>query len=99
MTIAYYYQAGLLLSALISAALAVAALRQPRSSAALWLGMASLAVAWWTIALCIEFSVTTIPTKVFWAKMEYPGLLSLMAFLVLFALEFGGARRRFTSPY
>jgi DNA-binding NarL/FixJ family response regulator/signal transduction histidine kinase len=87
------YIAGLLLNAILSIAVAVVAFRARDKSGGLSLGLLMSAVAWWSLALAGEFSVTTIPAKVLLSKVEYPGAMSAPVFLLLFALEFANQER------
>jgi len=94
-----YYLAGLLLNAIISLGIAVVAFRLRRNPGALWLGLFLLAVVWWSLVLFAEFSVTALPAKIFWAKMEYLGSMSGLIFLLFFAMEFSHAQQYFKHPY
>jgi hypothetical protein len=97
--IVIYYQAGLLLSIVICLAVAVKGFQLRHRPGAVWLGLFMLAGAWWSLALLVEFSVTDIPAKIFWAKMEYLGSMSILIFLLFFALEFNGAQKFLKFPY
>ncbi len=97
--IVIYYQAGLLFSITVCLGVAVKAIQMRRRAGALWLGLFMLAAAWWSLALLVEFTVTTIPAKIFWAKMEYLGSMSILIFLLFFALEFNNAQQLLKFPY
>lgn len=94
-----YYLAGLLLNAIISLGVAVVAFRLRRNPGALWLGLFLLAVVWWSLVLFAEFSITALPLKIFWAKMEYLGSMSGLIFLLFFAMEFSHSQQYFKHPY
>lgn len=94
-----YYLLGLLFNAVISLGIAVKSLRMRHKPGNLWLGLFMLAVAWWSLALFGGFYVTTLPAKIFWAKMEYIGSMSALVGLLFFALEFGNMPQYFRYPY
>jgi PAS domain S-box-containing protein len=87
------YTTGLLLNTALSIAVAIVAFRVRDKPGGLSLGLLMLAVAWWSLALVGEFSVATIPAKVLWSKIEYPGAMSSPVFLLIFALEFANQER------
>lgn len=97
--IVIYYQTGLLLSIALCLGLAAKAFQLRHRPGAVWLALFMLAAAWWSLALLVEFTVTTIPEKVFWAKMEYLGSMSILVFLLLFALEFNDAQQFLKFTY
>jgi diguanylate cyclase (GGDEF)-like protein/PAS domain S-box-containing protein len=57
----------------------------PGATSLAWL---MLAVAWWSVALAVEYMTTGIPGKVFWAKLEFIGSLSCPVFFLLLALDY-----------
>jgi len=82
------YVAGLLLNAILSTAVAIIAFRARNKPGGLSLGLLMSAVAMWSLGLVGEFSVTTIPAKVLWSKIQYPWAMSSPVFLLTFTLEF-----------
>ncbi len=87
------YTTGLLLNAALSIAVAIVALRARDKPGGLSLGLLMVAVAWWSLAIVGQFSVHTVPAKVLWSKIEYPGAMSSPVFLLTFALEFANQER------
>ncbi len=87
------YIAGLLLNATLSIAVAVFAFRARDKPGGLALGLLMSTVAWWSLALAGGFSVTSIPAKVLWSKIDYTGAMSSPVFLLLFALKFANQER------
>jgi DNA-binding NarL/FixJ family response regulator/signal transduction histidine kinase len=87
------YIAGLLLNAILSTAVAIVAFRARNKPGGLSLGLLMSAVALWSLGLVGEFSVTTIPAKILWSKIQYPGAMSSPVFLLMFTLEFANQER------
>ena len=57
-----------------------------------------LALFVWSTGYCLEFMGADLPTKLFWAKIQYFGIVTIPAALLLFALVFSGRRSWVTSP-
>lgn len=60
------------------------------------LALLMFAVAEWSLGAAIEFSVFSIPAKIFWSKIEYVGGVFAPVFLLLFGLEFNQLNRWIT---
>ena len=52
-----------------------------------------LAAASWSAFTALEYAAVGIPGKVFWAKLEYLGVVSAPVFFLLLALEYHGSER------
>lgn len=57
-----------------------------------------LALFVWSIGYCLEFMGADLLTKLFWAKIQYFGIVTIPVALLLFALVFSGRRSWVTSP-
>ncbi|MBP7688627.1 MAG: PAS domain S-box protein [Thermoflexales bacterium] len=74
-------------------ALIVAAVAYPRraSPGGRSLTALMLAAAIWSAFTALEYAAVGIPGKVFWAKLEYLGVVSAPVFFLLLALEYHGS--------
>ncbi len=55
-----------------------------------------LAIAVWAIGYAYEVFMPTLPAKLFWARMQYPGVGVVPAAWLLFSLQYTGHIRRIT---
>ena len=55
-----------------------------------------LAVSEWTASYCLELLGADLPTKQFWAQIEYFGIVTLPLAWLYFSLEFSGRQRKRT---
>ena len=49
-----------------------------------------LAAGWWSAGALLEHAAIEPPAKVFWAALEYPGIMALAPLWLLFALDYAG---------
>ncbi len=82
------YLLPLLIAAALSSGLSVYALR--RRAATGWLGFAAmtLAVAVWALGYALEIAGGDLPTKIFYAKIQYIGIVTVPVAWLVFALHF-----------
>ena len=73
-----------IVSAGLSAAVAILAWRQRQTVGARELAFLMLAIAWWLVASAFEAIVTDLSTKVAWAVIAYPGIESAPLLYLLF---------------
>lgn len=57
---------------------------------------AMLASAWWVFCQAFELMAVTLPVKIFWADIEYLGMVSALAYLML-AVKYAGYGRLLTK--
>jgi signal transduction histidine kinase len=61
-----------------------------KNKGGLYIVLAMLAIAFWTLSAGVNYATIPIPVKVFLAKLEYTFYNSTLAFLALFALIYAG---------
>ncbi len=88
----------LLASGVLSVALAVLALKRHPAKGALAFASLEFAVAVWAIGYALELSSATLDQKLFWASVQYVGIVSVPVFWFVFALRYGGKPVRPWSP-
>jgi PAS domain S-box-containing protein len=88
----------LLLAALISAGVAAYAWRRraTRGAAAFVLLMACVAV--WSFGYALELAGADLPTKLFWARLQYFGVVGVTFMWLVFALQYTRRERWLTLP-
>ncbi|HNS01296.1 MAG TPA: histidine kinase N-terminal 7TM domain-containing protein [Anaerolineae bacterium] len=91
------YAGLLVVSALLSAALAVAAWRRRPTPGAGTLAALMLALAFWSAFDAIELLSTSLTAKLFWERLEYPFVLASPALWLIFVLQFTG-REHWVTP-
>jgi N-terminal 7TM region of histidine kinase len=87
----------LLVAAAISAALVFFAWRRRGTPGAATLAMLMIGVCIWTAGYALELSVADLPTKIFWAKLEYIGIATVPVSWLAFALQYTDREGRLTS--
>lgn len=75
-------------TALLSATVGSVAWRYRRVPGGLPLAFLMFAVAEWGLGAAIELAAVGIPAKIFWAKVEYLGVVSVPVLFLIFAFEF-----------
>ncbi len=84
----------------ISAVLALVvfgiALRHRELVGARSLALLMLGAAWWSLGTMFEYASVTIDAKIFWAKVEYLGVVTVPVFFLFFALEYARVERFLT---
>ena len=86
----------LLAAAAISAALALFAWRRHSAPGAMPLALLMLAVAVWSLGYALELGSADLPTQVFWAKVEYLGIVSVPVMWLAFVLQYSGREKWLT---
>ncbi|MDQ3864747.1 MAG: PAS domain S-box protein [Actinomycetota bacterium] len=86
----------LLLAAAISAALVFFAWRRRGTLGAEALALLMGGVCIWTAGYALELSGADLPTKIFWAKVEYVGIATVPVSWLAFALQYTGRERQLT---
>jgi len=89
----------LILSALISAALAVYGWQRQQSSGSMPFALLMLAVSVWSISYALGLMSTVLSTIHFWAKVEYLGIVSIPVLWLIFALQYTGRERWLTRSH
>ncbi|MCI0520210.1 MAG: diguanylate cyclase [Chloroflexi bacterium] len=84
------------LAAAVAGICAVIALQRRHTPGALALGVLLLAVMEWALCYSLEIASVNFPVKLFWAKMQYLGLVWIPALWLAMALEFSGLGRWLT---
>jgi PAS domain S-box-containing protein len=90
------YVIPLIAAAIISAALAIHAWRRRPTPGAVTFAVMMLAVCEWTLGYALELSSATLTAIVFWAKVEYLGIVAGPVAALALALEYTGRERRLT---
>src|SRR5271166_5813901 len=78
----------LVLSAAITAMLAVLSWRRSADADNPWFPLLMLAVAEWALMRVFEGSAVTIPTKLLWGKIGYLGVVSIPPLWLRFAMTY-----------
>lgn len=86
----------LLIAAAISAALALYTWRHRSTPGATGLGLMTLAVAEWGLGYGLELSSADLPAKLFWAKVQYLGIVTAPLAVLIFALQYTGREKWLT---
>jgi diguanylate cyclase (GGDEF)-like protein/PAS domain S-box-containing protein len=84
------FAATLFLNALLTTALAVSALRQPRVPGHRAFAAAMFALALWALGYGMEAIEPLLETKAAWLRFENVGIVFLLPFFLVFALEYAG---------
>jgi len=84
------YAPPLMLAALVSFFLALYALRKRPASLALIFAMMMFAVSIWALGYAFELGSTTLQSLLFWAKVEYIGIVSGPPTALLLVLVYTG---------
>ncbi len=83
-----WYFIVLLISALTSFVLALYSFQRLRAAGARYFSMLMFALAHWSLTGALEYGATTVPVKIFWGVMTYPGSQFAPAWLFLFVYHF-----------
>jgi PAS domain S-box-containing protein len=87
----------LLVAAAISAVLVFYAWRRRGTTGAETLALLMAGVCVWAAGYALELSGADLPTKIFWAKVEYIGIASVPVVWLAFALHYTGREGRLTG--
>jgi PAS domain S-box-containing protein len=95
------WQVGLYLVPLIvatglSVAVAVFVWRRRSAPGATPLALLMVAIAFWTLAYLLEVASADLAGKAFWVRVEYPGIVSVPVFWLLFCAEYTNRERWLT---
>ncbi len=91
------YIISLLAISILSLIMAVVAWRRRRVPGAVPFTLLALAAAQWSFSYAMEFAVPTVEEKLFWAKVEYIGIVLVPFAWFLFSLEYTG-RHHWITP-
>jgi signal transduction histidine kinase len=64
--------------------------RRRKTKEGLYVALAMLAIAFWTLSAGVNYATVPIPLKVFFAKLEYTFYNGAFAFLAMFSLTYAG---------
>lgn len=78
-----------LFAAVVSCSIAVVILRRPLVSGSLTFVLLMLAVAEWTFVRALEGMAVEMPSKILWAKLEYPGIVTVPLLWFIFTVKYG----------
>ena len=90
------YVLPLVITAAISAALALSAWRRRPAAGATSFVWLMLAVAEWSLGYALELGTADLPTALFWARVEYLGMVMVPATLLVFVLQYTGREKWLT---
>lgn len=90
------YTLPLLISASLALAVAFFVWRRRTVPGAMPLIALSLAAAVWSFAYALEIAATPMPVALFWARVQYLGIMTLPVAWLAFALEYAGLQRWLT---
>jgi PAS domain S-box-containing protein len=93
------YVAPLILAAVVSAPLTVYAWRRRAAPGAAPLALFMLAVAVWSLGTALELAGADVATKVFWAEVQYLGVVTVPAAWLAFALQYTDTRDQAGRSY
>ena len=80
----------LIITTLINSFTIYVSWRRRKSKGGLYIALAVLAIAFWTLSAGVNYATVPIPLKVFFAKLEYTFYNGTFAFLAMFALTYAG---------
>lgn len=89
----------LLVSASLALLLGIASLIKRSGPANRILAGLLFAIAWWSAGYAAELYAATQSAKIWWAKLEYIGILSVPILFLLLAIEISGHRDRFPAQF
>ncbi|MBN1581008.1 MAG: PAS domain-containing protein [Anaerolineae bacterium] len=89
----------LLITAAISTALAALVGRRRSVSGSVAFVLLMLALTEWSIGYALELASANLPAQIFWAKVEYLGIVSVPPLWLAFALAYTGQNRWLTRRY
>jgi signal transduction histidine kinase len=80
----------LIITTLINSFTIYVSWRRRKTKGGLYIALAVLAIAFWTLSAGVNYATVPIPLKVFFAKLEYTFYNSTFAFLAMFSLTYAG---------
>ena len=86
----------LITAAVVLAALALYSWRRREVSGTVPFVILTLAVSEWSLAYALEISVSTLAAKLFWAKMQYWGIMAVPGAWLIFVLQYIGWEEKVT---
>ncbi|NWG20792.1 MAG: PAS domain S-box protein [Chloroflexi bacterium] len=90
------YTLPLLTSALLAIVIALTVWRRRTVPGAAPLMILSIAAAEWSFAYALEIAATPAAAAIFWARLQYLGIMTLPVAWILFALEYANLHHRLT---
>jgi len=90
------YALALFISALVSGVVAVYAWRRRPTTGATPLSLFMLAATIWSLAYALELASVDLGAKVFWAKVQYFGIVSVAPLMLLIVLQYIGREQWLT---
>lgn len=84
------YLVPVVIAAVISGAVVFAAWKRRPAPGASYLALLMLAVVEWSLGYALEFASGDLPAIVFWAKVEYLGIVAIPVLWVAFTLQYTG---------
>lgn len=79
-------------TALVALILAAFVWQRRSASGAIPFSMLMLSASWWAVCNAIEYLVTDLDSKIFWAKMAYLGTASVPVFWFIFAFHYSSEK-------
>jgi PAS domain S-box-containing protein len=86
------YGLPLLVATAIAVGLAVFAWQRRPAPGAQALAVMALAIADWCLGYALELAGADLPTKLFWAKVQYPGIVTIPGAWLVLVLEYTGRK-------
>lgn len=80
----------LLITTLVNSFTTYVSWKRRKAKGGLYIMLAMLGIALWTLSAGVNYGTVPIPLKVFFAKLEYTFYNSTLAFLAMFALAYAG---------
>jgi signal transduction histidine kinase len=80
----------LIITTLINSFTIYVSWRRRKTKGGLYIALAVLAIAFWTLSAGVNYATVPIPLKVFFAKLEYTFYNGAFAFLAMFSLTYAG---------
>lgn len=90
------YSALLLVATGIALVVAAVSWQRRRALGAVYLALLGLAAAEWAFCIVFEAAATTVPLKLLWSKLAYPGTTTAPLFFFLFAWTYAQRGRHLT---
>ena len=87
------YVLPLVIAAAVSAVLALFAWRRRPAAGSTPFALLMLAVAEWSLGYALELGSADLPTQVFWAKVEYLGIVSVSVMWLAFVFQYIGREK------
>ncbi|MFL7791203.1 MAG: histidine kinase N-terminal 7TM domain-containing protein, partial [Anaerolineae bacterium] len=90
------YAIPLVITAAISAGLALYSRRRYLAAGTGWFALLMLAVSVWSLSYALELSGDDLSDKLFWSKVEYFGIVTIPTLWLAFALQYTGREKWLT---